>query len=913
MLEKSAGLRVCILSISLILLFSSSSLFPAQEFYKKVNKSGDRLVVKNPFEEVVYPAVLIKGITDYSADTVRFTEGPVLNGSLIAGRLLTDSILTLNPNGTGVWMYDGGFNGFDPTVTFEQADNPLEYLKHQWDALGGKARGYSHPANVLFLRLTSGNRVTYPIEFPGGIKINSLRLITGYRTLDSNQQVEITVSRDTGGEDVIGTYTVSSGGIVPESFSEKGVRHPISLSEKSLYASVDGIGMRFEKIGCSKAYLSLSLKGEGKKWTLIGPVHITAWLDTSGIHLPALKPGENIITYADADISSHKAEVLIKLPPKPEKEFVLYSFEKGTDDWVVSENASIRWNEGAPSGAYKGEGCLSVLLDPQDDGKGGVKQSSVMVTKIPQADWRDYNRLELAINTAGKSPGDVFQRVRIGMYSRPEGYSHLLWIEKSDTWQKYSIDISRMGRSSVRWLKISTYGQRWSTEEKFSFSLDDVRLARYPEEREPEVESRHIIRGLTVEQTKRLKENIIGWLGCKPEPLTDDEKKSTVKKFFPMGVWLNASGAMSAAETLGMDRWNGFKAVLHDLRKHNMNSIMGSGHPFYQDNGRYFDLLEESGIRSWTYGPVYFHDQGSTEKNERWFKSRIEPGARNLAPAARDRWGLLAWGLTEEIDIDMVESLRQYYALMKDISLDDDIVVLHNHLEPQKKHAEVFPDTKVLAWDRYPFRQYWADPLKTWASEIDKHYRVARSIDANLWIVLQSYSQSVKTPGGNTYYARHISHPLQMKAQAWVAVGRGATGLYAYLYSLRGGEEGGGTAFKTLTGDDTPAYKAWAEALAEITPHKELLLKLQRQEKSVAESEDDRIWVTTFRARPKEDVPGTYLIAVNADWVKERTFKFVCSISGPVYDVSTGKKLTTQELGALTISPGSGRIFRVGE
>ena len=115
------------------------------------------------------------------------------------------------------------------------------------------------------------------------------------------------------------------------------------------------------------------------------------------------------------------------------------------------------------------------------------------------------------------------------------------------------------------------------------------------------------------------------------------------------------------------------------------------------------------------------------------------------------------------------------------------------------------------------------------------------------------------------------------------------------------------------TGEDTPTYRAWTEALGEIKPYTDLLVKLQRQEQSVAKADDFKVEVSTFVARPakEEDVPRTYLIVMNTNWTKERTFNLTCSLRGKIYDLEDGRELSDEELGRLALPPGSGQIFRV--
>jgi len=222
----------------------------------EATQSRREFSVKIPGYQQVCPTIEIRATTDYSAEPVRFTKGPALNGCTLADELLTGSILTLRPNGTGVWVYDGGFNGYDPATPIDETDNPSEYLKHRWDLTKGRAGVFEH-LRVRWLSLGQRGSVVYRIRFPSQVAIKAVRLIAGYRNLDQDGEIYCILSRDPDGRDEIGRYTISGKTILPPTARVR-FSHPV---DQERTAEVEGYGMRFDGVDAHEAWLTLTSNG----------------------------------------------------------------------------------------------------------------------------------------------------------------------------------------------------------------------------------------------------------------------------------------------------------------------------------------------------------------------------------------------------------------------------------------------------------------------------------------------------------------------------------------------------------------------------------------------------------------------------------------------------------------------------
>ena len=105
-MQDSGGAWFAATAASLLLAWAGTVKAGTVEF--EATESRREFSVEIPGYQQVRPTIEIRAVIDHSGEPVRLTKGPALNGCTLADELLTGSILTLRPNGTGVWIYDGG-------------------------------------------------------------------------------------------------------------------------------------------------------------------------------------------------------------------------------------------------------------------------------------------------------------------------------------------------------------------------------------------------------------------------------------------------------------------------------------------------------------------------------------------------------------------------------------------------------------------------------------------------------------------------------------------------------------------------------------------------------------------------------------------------------------------------------------
>ena len=163
-----------------------------------------------------------------------------------------------------------------------------------------------------------------------------------------------------------------------------------------------------------------------------------------------------------------------------------------------------------------------------------------------------------------------------------------------------------------------------------------------------------------------------------------------------------------------------------------------------------------------------------------------------------------------------------------------------------------------------------------------------------LWMILQTHSfmKSLRAPT-----------PTEVRAQQWLAIGEGATGIFWFVYSSQQGWVG-------LA--DNPALYQEVSALARrVGPLREVLLRTRKVADTFTIAGGKNPYVSTLASL---DGAKSYVVAVNRDC--ERTQQL--SIGSPVFKVGRLKDLESSQTYALgspiLFQPGDGRIFEyIGE
>jgi hypothetical protein len=185
-------------------------------------------------------------------------------------------------------------------------------------------------------------------------------------------------------------------------------------------------------------------------------------------------------------------------------------------------------------------------------------------------------------------------------------------------------------------------------------------------------------------------------------------------------------------------------------------------------------------------------------------------------------------------------------------------------------------------------------PTFTFADYV-RRFSASRPPDKPLWVVLQT--QNFGSTG--LYSLRQPTVP-EVRAQHWMALGEGATGIFWYTYSSQQGWTG-------LKDNPTLFNEIGAQARRTL-PLRSTLLGLRRVDDQFITSGAPGSYISTHKTA---DGSRTYVVVVNAGSCSGPNGVSVLSptLSGRLKDVETGQ---LHDLGVpITFQPGDGKLFEL--
>ncbi|HEY8475329.1 MAG TPA: hypothetical protein VIN09_00525, partial [Chloroflexota bacterium] len=164
--------------------------------------------------------------------------------------------------------------------------------------------------------------------------------------------------------------------------------------------------------------------------------------------------------------------------------------------------------------------------------------------------------------------------------------------------------------------------------------------------------------------------------------------------------------------------------------------------------------------------------------------------------------------------------------------------------------------------------------------------------DVPLWIVLQTHS-----------FRRELREPIpsEVRAQHWLAIGEGATGIFWFVYSSQQGWRG--------LVDNPPLYEEVTTLARRIGPLRNLLLSLRKTDDRFVASGGGNPYTSTLTSR---DGQTLYVVAVNRDALRPQALAIRAAdptVTGFLKDLETSR---LYELGSpIGFPPGDGKIFQL--
>ena len=408
------------------------------------------------------------------------------------------------------------------------------------------------------------------------------------------------------------------------------------------------------------------------------------------------------------------------------------------------------------------------------------------------------------------------------------------------------------------------------------------------------------------------------------------------REVFPVGVYV--SGNNPAAHLAAQDRplEEQIEFTCRDLKAHHFNAVWLSNlSP--QHLPAWLRIARKYGIRVIPQGggmPMYLLTRGWwATRWEAAIDKRVKPFYRQLGQTHRNDPALLAYSIVEEIPADspLFPHIRAVTREMATVDPNHPVIVLYNRASAAVRAArEIRP--VVIGYDCYPFfKSPRSGPVTRHAQrsyyegQIARFSRAARECGAVLWVMAQSWHTLQPDAQGKlvpTEAGMRKPTLAEMRWQMWSAVFHGAKGLFFYAYSTSPKPRKGKVNEHLLNPQGRPLdiYDEAARVSRAMDPIKPLLLRLAvaPYDKQVVYWENlPDIHGQTF---VHQDTGDRYLMVLNSDVTRTQPidlefgyFQQYLRPKDRFYEVLSGKVHDTQSLRGLSLEPGTGALFLIGQ
>ena len=369
--------------------------------------------------------------------------------------------------------------------------------------------------------------------------------------------------------------------------------------------------------------------------------------------------------------------------------------------------------------------------------------------------------------------------------------------------------------------------------------------------------------------------------------IADDTPRRTAGSFFPIGVFEDAN--LLDGDTAR------FETMIGDLQSHGLDTVMFTNNAADRDA----PLLAVSDRLDFGVFMLPAHDLVRD-----WWRADVPENSataqRVAAPIVRQlsrHPSLRGYIVADEPRLEslnkvmlMTRALHQFDRARPALPIltgIDRVVPIFAAAQPEVLLIDVYPVGTNNPICDFTMTDFGYDKLDFvgYVRQVTRN----KPAETPLWMILQTHSfmKSLREPS-----------PTEVRAQQWLAIGEGATGIFWFVYSSQQGWVG--------LADNPALYHEVGMLAQRVGSLREVLLRTRKVADIFTIAGGKNPYVSTLASL---DGAKSYVVAVNRDCERSQQL----SIGSPVFKVGQLKDLESSQTYALgspiVFQPGDGRIF----
>ncbi|MHB1414317.1 MAG: alpha-amylase family protein, partial [Chloroflexota bacterium] len=361
---------------------------------------------------------------------------------------------------------------------------------------------------------------------------------------------------------------------------------------------------------------------------------------------------------------------------------------------------------------------------------------------------------------------------------------------------------------------------------------------------------------------------------------------------FPVGVYEDAALLEGDVER--------FMAMVEDLRSRGFDSVLLTNGHIDRDE----EVLAAADRLAFDvyYGPHY-------ELAREWWPAEVPADrekAREVIAPLVERLGthpsLRGYYIVDEPTLDLKDKVALATEVFRELDPSrpvmpnlvglDRVGPIYSAARPDVMLVNVFPFGANAPVGDFTLSGFGYDLLGIDSVGYLRLVTQPKPADVPLWLIAQAHR--FMEPGER--FALREPLPAEMRAQQWLAVGEGATGLFWFVYSSQQGWRG--------LKDNPDLYDEASRLVRRLLPLRETLLELRRSEDGFRVAGAGNPYVSTLVGKTDS---RPYAVLVNRDCERSRELSVTSSSKGQLRDLETGQVFAQGE--PITLGPGDGMVL----